>query len=84
MNVCVRPWVWRSEECRGPALALSTVFIPSSQGLLLNLELGWQPAGLSGFPIFVPCSPGVTGPGKDMSTFYIGAGYSPKLSGLHS
>lgn len=74
MHMCV--------EARG-FYSVTLHCIPSSQGLSLNLELGWQPAGLRDSPSS-PEALWLQAQAETCPPFYMSAGDSPKASGMRS
>lgn len=82
MHMCVRPCVWRPEEDRG-FYSVTLHCIPSSQGLSLNLDLGWQPAGLSD-SLSSPETLWLQAQAETCLPFYMSAGDSPKASSMQS
>lgn len=81
--MCVKcTCVWRPEEDRG-FYSVTLHSIPLSQGLSLNLELSWQPAGLGDSPSS-PEALWLQAQAKTCLPFYMSAGDSPKASGMHS
>lgn len=74
--------MWRLEEDRG-FYPVTLHCIPSSQGLSLNLEPDWQPAGPGDSP-FSPEALWLQAQAKTCLPFYMSAGDSPKASGMRS